>query len=459
MNKAINKDTQANTYRDAMKATVPERMREIEASIAIREREVAELEQEKAKLQASMAVGNPEMREDPLLASFPVLDYCGKRPRLPITTIPVEQYGNTMIQLDIAKKAIEEQNQKDRVEIQELLRLIREQEKNYKTITARTAKVAEDAGLDLKSLTARRRGEMVKMSEYESATSVAELEARKRLVDHEVKAAKIIAEKKGEALIALSNLVEKRRGTIDDVDSLYNQIRIVDRDTAVEMEALERLKAEMADADAWLADRPDPADSVARKVIDEDAVNIKSEREQTVNEQRIPQERVIKAQDYRIAQLEKRAKAVDVALKNNGLSRQAERLVANSWSRRDVEVPEDQEELYDIEKIIPAQEKVHPGVYNLLLTEKEKTARNVSILTITAKEKEEVMASLSIKLGNLAAECNAAIQELDIYASEAAFAEEKQRVQALKWVREQRQHCAKLAEEKTRLETASHQSY
>jgi hypothetical protein len=442
-----------------MQATAAEREREIEASIAIREHEIANLEQEKVDLQAGMAAGNPEMREDPLLASFPVLDYCGKKPRLPIRTIPVEQYGNTMIQLDIAKKAIEEQNQKDRVEIQELLRLIREQEKHQKAIAERTAKVAENAGLNMKALTERRRGEMAKMSEYESETSVAELEARKRLVDREVKAAKIIAERKGEALIALARLVEKRRGTIDDVDSLYNQIRIVDRDTVVEAEALERLRAEMEDADAWLAERPDPADSVARKVIDEDAANIKGKREQTVNEQRIPQERVIKAQDYRIAQLEKRAKVVDTALKNNGLSREVAKIVARSWSRREVEVPEDQEELYDIEKIIPAQEKIHPGVYNLLLTEKEKTARNVSILTITAKEKEEVIASLSTKLENLAAQCNAAIQELDVYASEAAFAEEKQRMQALKWVREQREYCAKLADEKSRLETASRQSY
>ncbi|KPA83530.1 putative mitochondrial hypothetical protein [Leptomonas pyrrhocoris] len=442
-----------------MQATVAEREREIEANIAIREREIASLEQEKADLQAGMAAGNPEMRDDPLLASFPALDYCGKKPRLPIRSIPVEQCGNTMIQLDIAKKAIEQQNQKDRVAIQELLRLIREQEKNRKVITERTAKVVDSAGLDMKSLMARSRRDATKTNQEESETSVAELEARTRLIDREVKAAKVIAEKKGEALVALSKLVDKRRGTIDDVDSLYNQIRIVDRDSAVETEELERLRAETEDADAWLAERPDPAGSVARKVIDEDAANVKGEREQTINEQRIPQERVIKAQDYRIAQLEKRVKVVDAALKNNGLSREVAKIVSRSWSQRDVEVPEDEEELYDIEKIIPAQEKIHPGVYNLLLTEKEKTARNVSILTITSKEKEEVIASLSTKLENLAAQCNAAIQELDIYASEAAFAEEEQRVQALKWVREQRQYCDKLASEKTRLETASHQSY
>ncbi|KPI83655.1 hypothetical protein ABL78_7311 [Leptomonas seymouri] len=442
-----------------MKATSAEREREIEASIAIREREIARLEQEKSDLQVGMAASTPEMREDPLLASFPVLDYCGKRPRLSIKAIPLEQYGNTMIQLDIAKKAIEDQNQKDRLEIQELLRLIREQERNRKLIAEKITKVAENAGLDLKSLTARRRNEIAKMNNYESAISVAELEARNRLVRREMKAATIVAEKKGEALVALSKLVEKRRGTIDDVDSLYNQIRIVDRDTAVETEALERLRAEMEDADAWLAERPDPADSVARKVIDEDAANVKGEREQTVNEQRIPQERVIKAQDYRIAQLEKRAKVVDKALKSNGLSREVVKIVSRSWSQREMEVPEDREELYDIEKIIPAQERIHSGVYNLLLTEKEKMARNVSILTITAKEKEEVIECLSRKLEILAAQCNTAIQELDIYASEAAFAEEKQRVQALKWVREQRQLCDKLVSEKSQLDASGSQSY
>ncbi|KAK7195409.1 hypothetical protein NESM_000467900 [Novymonas esmeraldas] len=442
-----------------MRATTAEREREVEASIAIRERQIAALEQEKAELQSGMSVANREMRQDQLLASFPVLDYCGKKPRQSIKSIPVEQYGNTMIQLEIAKKAIDAQNQSDRTDIQELRRLLRDQEKKHKSIVHKTERLAEEAGIDLKSLTARRRGDMMRLHTYESDVSLAELEARKRLVDHEVKAAKIIAEKKGAAIVALTKLVEKRRSTIDDVDALYNQIRIVDRDTTVASEELARMTAEMEDADAWLQARPDPADSVARKVIDEDSATIKGEKEHTVNEQRIPQERVIKAQDYRIAQLEKRARIVDRALKSKGLSREVDKIVARGWSQRAVEVPEDQEELYDIEQIIPAQEKIHPGVYNLLLVEKEKAARTVSILTISAKEKEEVIAALTTQLEKLAAECNAAIQELDTYASEAAFAEEQQRVQALKWVREQRQHCNELSQQRALLENAAQGGY
>ncbi|KAG5472590.1 hypothetical protein LSCM1_03995 [Leishmania martiniquensis] len=438
-----------------MKATRALREREVLASIAIREREIAALEQEKSDLQSCMPVAKPKMREDPLLASFPVLDYCGRKPRQPISSVSVAHYGNIMIQLDIAKKAIDAQNQKDRSDIQELHRLIREQEKQYKAITQKTERLAEDAGIDLKFLSENRRDELIKMQDSAQDVSLTELEARMRLVDHEVKAAKIIAEKKGAAIVALAKMVEKRRSTIDDIDSLYNQIRIVDRDTVVVSEELTRVNADIQDADAWLEARPNPADSVARKVIDEESAAIRGEKEQTVNEQRVPQERVIKAQDYRIAQLEKRAKIVEKALKSNGLSREVDKVVARSWSRREVEVPEAEEELYDIEKILPAQEKIHPGVYNLLLTEKERMARIVSILTISAKEKEEVIASLTTRLEKLAAECNAAIQELDNYASEMVFAEEEQRVQALKWVCDQRQHCAALSQQKALLENAT----
>ncbi|KAG5472974.1 hypothetical protein LSCM4_02300 [Leishmania orientalis] len=438
-----------------MKATRAAREREVLASIAIREREIAALEQEKSELQSCMAVAKPKTCEDELLASFPVLNYCGKKPRQPISSVSVAQYGNIMIQLDIAKKAIDAQNQKDRSDIQELRRLIREQEKQHKAIVQKTERLAEDVGIDVKLLTERQRDEIIKMHGYTTDVSLTELEARMRLVDHEVKAAKIIAEKKGAAIVALTKLVEKRRSTIDDIDSLYNQIRIVDRDTIVVSEELTRVNADIQDADAWLEARPNPADTVARKVIDEESAAILGEKEQSVNEHRVPQERVIKAQDYRIAQLEKRAKIVDKALKSNGLYHEVDKIVARSWSRREVEVPEALEELYDIEKIIPAQEKIHPGVYNLLLTEKERMARTVSILTISAKEKEEVIAALTTRLEKLAAECNAAIQELDNYASGLVFAEEKQRVQALKWVCEQREHCAKLSQQKALLENAA----
>ncbi|AYU81172.1 hypothetical protein LdCL_300042800 [Leishmania donovani] len=437
-----------------MKAIKAAREREIEANIALREREIAALEQEKTELQSFMTRANPKMREDPLLASFPVLNYCGRKPRQTIQNVSVEQYGNIMVQLEIAKKAIDAQNHKDRVEVQELSRLIREQEKQQKTLTQKARRLGEDAGIDIKYFTERRRGGMMKMQDYKTEVSVAELEARTRLVDHEVKVARLLAEKKGAAILALTKLVVKRRSTIDDIDSLYNEIRIVDRDTTVASEELARVNADIQDADAWLEARPNPADSVARKVIEEDSATLREEKEQTVNEQRVPQERVIKAQDYRIAQLEKRAKIVEKAIKNNGLSREVDKIVAHGWSQREVEVPEDQEELYDIEKIIPAQEKVHPGIYNLLLTEKEKTARIVSILTITAKEKEELIAALTTRLEKLAAECTAAIQELDNYASGMVFSEEQQRVQALKWVREQRRRCAKLFYQKSLLESA-----
>ncbi|CAC9516411.1 Protein of unknown function - conserved [Leishmania donovani] len=437
-----------------MKAIKAAREREIEANIALREREIAALEQEKTELQSFMTRANPKMREDPLLASFPVLNYCGRKPRQTIQNVSVEQYGNIMVQLEIAKKAIDAQNHKDRVEVQELSRLIREQEKQQKTLTQKARRLGEDAGIDIKYFTERRRGGMMKMQDYKTEVSVAELEARTRLVDHEVKVARLLAEKKGAAILALTKLVEKRRSTIDDIDSLYNEIRIVDRDTTVASEELARVNADIQDADAWLEARPNPADSVARKAIEEDSATLREEKEQTVNEQRVPQERVIKAQDYRIAQLEKRAKIVEKAIKNNGLSREVDKIVAHGWSQREVEVPEDQEELYDIEKIIPAQEKVHPGIYNLLLTEKEKTARIVSILTITAKEKEELIAALTTRLEKLAAECTAAIQELDNYASGMVFSEEQQRVQALKWVREQRRRCAKLFYQKSLLESA-----
>ncbi|EPY27386.1 hypothetical protein STCU_05777 [Strigomonas culicis] len=434
-----------------MRATAAERERELEVAISLREKEIQELEERKAALKSQLVVATPALREDPLLASFPILDYCGKRAKKSLLTVPLEQVGNVLSQFDIAARAIALKNKEDGVQLSALRRQLGEQEKRHNQYSEKKQRIADEAGIDIKFITPKSHGGDFALQDYCSEATIEELDTRKKVVLKETHAAKTIAAKKCNAIAELSQLVQDRKGLIDQIDELYNEIRVVDRDIAIEEEAIAHLTEDNKDADLWLADKNAPPEATSRALIEQDVIDLKLQKEETINEQRIPQERVVKAQDYRLAQLTKRLECVDRALKHNRLSRDVNRIVSSNWSEHTIEVPESREELYEIELIIPAQEKIHPGIYNLLLTEKEKTARNVSVLNISAKEKEEVIAALSCKLEALSRECNLAIQQLDELASGSAFAEESQRTEALQWVREQRSYYNDLYVERQKL--------
>lgn len=434
-----------------MRATQSERERELETAIALREKEIQDLEAQKAELQSRMAVATPALREDPLLSSFPVLDYCGKKPRKQILTVPVEQVGNILAQFNIAQRTISQQNRKDDVEIKELRRMIRQEEKREQQWTRKAQKLTDEAGVDLSLISEKGRENAMKMQKYQSEASMEELTARKLLVQKELHAGKSVTEKKGNAIKAMSAVVEQRRVIIDEIDDLYNKIRVVDRDTTLEMERIDELNAEMESINACMEEKRQIMDSASRVLIEQDVLDLKTEKNETVTTQRIPQERVVKAQDYRLAQLEKRLKAIDQALAKNHLARDVEKILANNWSYNSIDVSEDKAEMYDIERIIPAQEKIHPGIYNLFLTEKETTHRTVSVLNIGTKEKEEVVAAMTVKLDALCQQYNMSNQELDELAADATYAEEQQRRQALRYVQEQRKYYEELQNEKQRL--------
>lgn len=440
-----------HTAYSPMRATQSERVRELETAIALREHEIETLESQKEELQSQMAVTTPALRQDPLLASFPVLDYCGRKPRKQILSVPVEQVGNIMSQFDIANRTISQQNRKDESEIAELRRLLREQEKRHRQWSGKARKLSDDAGIDMAVVSSKGCEGVMQLQAYESEASLQELAVRKQLIEKEIRAGNLVTHKKGNAIATLSTTIDARRAIIDEIDDMYNKIRVVDRDTTVELERIEKLNAGIEENHDFAAEKRNGMDSVSRVLIEQDVADIRTEKTETVNNRRIPQERVVKAQDYRLAQLEKRLKAIDTALVNNHLDQGVEKILANNWAFNTIDVSEDKEEMYDIEHIIPAQEKVHPGVYNLFLTEKETTHRTVSVLNIGAKEKEEVIAAMAVKLDALCQQYNLCIQELDVISADATFAEEAQRKQALMYVQEQRKYYEELQNEKHRL--------
>ncbi|CCW61488.1 unnamed protein product [Phytomonas sp. EM1] len=430
-----------------MQATEPERVKELEAAISLRRKEIEDLEKQKALFQSEALGSDSKLQHDPLLSSFPVIENyveCSKRS---IQDIPVEQVVHVLSQLTIADRAIIKQNNNDAAELKGLQREIEKQQNKHNLLSSKLRELSDSIGLSRLSAS--------QQQQCANIPPLKELKARKKLVQREIQAGNVVREKKGNTITKLSAMVEARRSLIDEIDQLYNQLRVVDCDTTIEMEKIERLNAEVEDADLYLERKRQELDSVSFLLVRQDAMELKTEKNEVVNSQRIPQERVVKAQDYRLAQLEKRLKAVEKILHNNYLKRDVDKILINKWSSNTIDVSKDPKDLYDIEQIIPAQEKIHPGVYNLFLSEKEKVSHTVSLLNIGTKEKEEVIASLVCKLEALCCEFNMIIEELDELTIKATHIEEAERKRALAFIQEQRSYIYTLTHEKKKYSGSS----
>ncbi|CCW68209.1 unnamed protein product [Phytomonas sp. Hart1] len=422
-----------------MQATESERVKELETAIALRKKEKEELERKKALLQSEALDPDAGPRIDALLDSFPVLEHYVAGARKSIQDIPVEQVVHVLSQLQIAERAIIKQNANDAAEVKGLQRSFEKQQSKH---TALSAKIQElSASLKLSRIAEGRQPPQV-------IPPLVELKARKKLIQREIRAGNVVREKKGNAIHKLSEMVANHRSVIDEIDELYNQLRVLDNECAVEMERIECLSAEVEEAESYLERKRQATDPVSCLLVKQNVIELKTGKNEVTNLQRIPQERVVKAQDYRLAQLERRLKAIETTLQNNHLKRDVDKILTRKWLANTIAVSEDPKDFYDIEQIIPAQEKIHPGVYNLFLSEKEKMARTVSLLNIGTKEKEEVIASQVCKLEALCREFNMIIEELDELTANTTHIEEEERKRALAFIQEQRSYIYNLICEK-----------
>lgn len=291
------------------------------------------------------------------------------------------------------------------------------------------------------------------MNNAAKKVSIHELEDQHKVVTKELKMGNLLLAKKGNAIKLMSQQVQDRTAIIDVIDELYNAIRVADRDAKVEDEAIERLQRDNEEVDEYLKEKEDGAIPAIRSVILQDAAQVRNNKLDIINTLKEPQERIMKAQDYRIDQLERRLKAVDEALRCNHLNKDVEEKLDENWDGQTLEAPDTKaENQYGIEKIIPAQEKIHPGLHNLFFTQKERVTRVVSVLNLNLNEKEEVMDSLAYQAEALARNFSATLQELHELASSAAYAEEKQSEEALAYVREQYELLQGLKLERAKLQ-------
>nr|CCC91193.1 conserved hypothetical protein [Trypanosoma congolense IL3000] len=449
-----------------MRANSIERRKEREVALALRQRELDELRARKEQLSGELGMELSALGNEDISTAFPVIGYCGSRPKKDARKIPVENLGSVMNQFEIAIGAITQNNRDLKQQISELNRCIKSETENFVRLREAAKVLADSTGVSLdpnavqhmgnKSRDGTENDESVQ-GEGEEET-ISSLTKQKILVAKEIRAGRQLVKKKEEAVLAIDNALQSRKSAVDELNALYNDIRVTDRDIKSEKETLRQIITEHDAVDAKLNEAIERNVSKTRLLIEQGTNEIKSELAETVSASRRGQERVMKAQEFRVDQLEKRLESIQRALKNNHLSRDVEAIVSQRWASGGDSLVEPYPEdcLYNIEAIIPSQETCHPAIYNLLLTEKERLARRISLLGIIAKEKKEVIDALACKAEALARECQQAIQELDHVASAAAYEEEMQRVEAMEYIQKQRLHYSDLFKEMWKLKSRAH---
>lgn len=440
-----------------MKITEAERVRELEILVHTLEQELSTLKEKKENFQSQLTVVTGSSSKADLLEQFPCYEYCGRRPRKKFRDLPIEQVCNLVQQFEVATKSVRDQNALDSKCITELKNYIREQEQGEITWRKKINDLKDKTGVDLAHCTTSQREHLLSLQSFESEAFMEEAAARRKLLRKEIQAASTLVKAKGKTILIGKEKTESVEALQCEIKQLINDVRVVRRDIEVETNALEDERVLESDVQSSLEEKKNVENNNRMLIeqVEQLVQSLTEEREVMRLEKYAPQERLLKAQDYRLRQLEKRRKATEICLRHHCSIRAVNAILESKWEAAPVETLDGRDDLLDVDRVIPEDEKIHPALHNLFLREKERLAQAICKMNIVVAEKESVMASQACKLEALSRACNHSIQELDDTANKTAFEQEDLRREAQEWAHQQRLFYYELVREKNTLSASN----
>lgn len=476
-----------------------ERLQELQAALTLRQREISQLAKRKDELieqqranHKSSALGSTSSttsREDPVasfVADHPVFAFCfGRENEELVWKLPIEQIGNVVAQLEAGMVALR-QNQKEITKSNDAVGV--RQRKAAATEISLEEKIrslGDATGLPVsRSSTATMRyktapihamlDETMAATGKETPAQLRQVIAKARKEIHMVE----IMKKKNLAVIQGFEVSLKRQDAIkEDIVRHRNTIRCLERDITEKKLTLETmlLDHDVLDRQLTIAMKPKSGDRT-RAILDRDVAELKRQVEDCVEGERRVQDRVIKAQEYRILQLEKRLSSVKRALQDHKLTNRVEAAILATLVERDDErdsngsqrsssslsparggdLPagvdlNDKATLYNIDTIVPPQELVHPALYSLLASEKDALANVVSQQQSTLVERDQTVEVLALEVAKLTLALDEAQTLLDMTTAQIALIEDEQQDSLVEEVLEQREQYRALLENKSYL--------
>lgn len=283
------------------------------------------------------------------------------------------------------------------------------------------------------------------------------LQKEKRMTDD-------LARRNEKVMQTLQAQLAARKTLHEKIGEQANRLRCLRRDAQERKTVLQRLLVEHEGLDTKLTIAMTPTGATSLMILDRDVTDLRRQVEDCVEGQRRVQDRVIKAQDFRIQQLERRLTAVRRGVQNRRLDRDVAKIV-NSLQASDAtvttssEVPLDIQELYDVDKILPADETVHPAIFSLLAEEKENLALRVHQYNTMLEEKDAAAEAVAHKIAELIEQYEEAKCLMSLTTTECKLEEDLCRQRAEGDVQQQREHYTELLREKTNLRKAQHQNH
>jgi hypothetical protein len=470
------------------------RVEDVKAAINLRVQEVRLLRQRRQELRGllGLSAGDPDSQEletdDPTKQTVLTL-FCTTNSPRPFV-VPPEQIGNFVSQLSIAIEKLRHRTKSVFQVTREIDLLSKSYDRHGMRIAEQLNYMTELTGIPSCRLTRkvveRYRSTPVGVhistsptAEHEppkreslSAVSVAdgkkEIESLKcaiASITKEIHASHAIKNKKDRLIRELQGALERKEDIEARVGEMECVMQCMERDIKVKQRELEKLMEQHERIDAEITSALHSRAVTCEAALDSDIAAIRKQIELTVEGQRRVQDRVIKAQEYRIHQLEKRCEAVECSIRNHSLSATVERLLQSlidekdEFNERQIVVPLATDDLYGIDQIIPPQETVHAAIYSLFVSDKERLAKVIAQKRQALHEKKVLQQSLSDKVEELTANYDEVVGLLEAAAAEASTEEELTRQSAICDASLLRKQYQALMKEKIALRKASYQPY
>lgn len=484
-----------------------ERLQELQAALTLRQREISQLGVRKSELieqqratHKSSALGSTSSaasREDPVasfVADHPVFSFCfGRESEELVWKLPIEQIGNVIAQLDAGMLALR-QKQKEVTKADDAAGVQQRKASAAELrLEERIRTLADATGLP-KSHTSATTAARYKTAPIgamlDDVISGTETPAQLRQIINkarkEIHMVEIMKKKNLVVMQGFESALKRQDAIKEDIIRHRNKIRCLQRDVTEKKLTLEDMLMEhdVLDKQLTLAMKPQSGDRT-RAILDRDVAELKRQMEDCVEGERRVQDRVIKAQEYRILQLEKRLASVKRALQDHNLTNRVESAIlatlvnqdggernsndsrsssASMSPHRGGELPlgvdlNDKAALYNIDTIVPPQELVHPALYSLLASEKDALAAAVSGQQTTLTSRDQTVESMALEVAKLTLALDEAQTLLDMTTTQIALIEDEQQDSLVEEVLEQREQYRALLHDKNQLRRGLNNAY
>eukprot|EP00759_Apiculatamorpha_spiralis_P057212 PhF_6_TR8501/c0_g1_i1/m.13301 len=225
-----------------------------------------------------------------------------------------------------------------------------------------------------------------------SIVEIQEMEDLIRRLEDERKTVSLILRKKDALIDTLRGELERKQELEEQLNATNNSVRVADRDVREVMQEVNEKRKEHNRHDDALVAVEKSRDIVALNSLEDDVRFLQSEVDRNVQSAK-DQARIIKAQQFRIDQLEARVECVMDASRNLGLERDVNQalkslLVLSTSDAKQV----------TLETVLPSAETIDVELYEVLNRDLSELRNASSMKDILTLEKRATMEALARKL-------------------------------------------------------------